>query len=401
MSQRVAHLADKSECTGCGVCKEVCPVSCISFNKDTYGFYYPVIDEKKCINCGSCNRHCPVINSIECNKNIAVYAGKAKEKQILKNSASGGAFSSIASWILRNGGIVYGCYADKDDGWKAKIVRVDKVTQLNKIQGSKYYESNSIDSYKQVKEDLDNGLQVIYGARPCQVSALYSYLGNNNIDNLITVDLVCHGVSSLSFFRDYITDYETKHKCKVVDYRFRAHKRNDDRGYFGEVVLRKSNGRTIHKPLLWQCDSYYYNYMMGTICRESCFSCRYSRIERIGDISLGDFWGIDKIIDGAQVGNISLVLANSNKGRDLIKCVDGLEIIEVDKENATKESSSLYYPATKPTRTRAEVLKLYDRGGWHCVESSFKKRNKKQKVGALLSYYTPSTLKKIVNGFSR
>ena len=394
MQKEYPFLADKEKCTGCGTCSEVCSKKCISLVKDDLGFSYPVIDRTKCINCGNCSKHCPELKTTIRKKSYKAFSGKAKNKSVLLNAASGGAFSCIAFNILSENGIVYGCFSDQKNQWKTSIIRVSAYDDLEKLQGSKYYESDSRESYAQVKKDLEKGNTVLYGARPCQIAALYSYLGSCDATNLITVDVVCHGITSLDLFREYLNVYEKRYNCLVKDYRFRSHKSNKGGGYFGCVSIVK-NGRTLSKPLLWQCDSLYYHYMIGNIYRESCFNCQYSNRDRVGDITLGDFWGVERIVPGEHVGNVSLVLINSNKGEKLLSSVKGLDMKEVDFSEAMNSNGSLNHPTVKPIESRTELIEIYKQLGWNGVESAFKKINLKEKALALITYYMPDSIKNL------
>jgi coenzyme F420-reducing hydrogenase beta subunit len=385
-------LAEKSLCTGCKACSQSCPTQCISFIDNGEGFGYPQIDSEKCIVCHICEKHCPIIYGSVLNRIRIAFASRANNREILINSASGGAFTTISEKVLLEGGVIYGCaWLDKE--WIAKQIRVSDFDGLKKLQGSKYVESDSENTYIQVKNDLENGLWVLYSGRPCQIAGLKAYLAKE-YETLITVDLVCHGVPSASMFKKYTGFYERKNHGKILEYKFRTHK-NGQSGYFGGLIII-INGRRVFKPLIWQCDSYYYCFMKSLSYRDSCYRCQYAKQERVADITLGDFWGVEKMIPGQNPGNISLILVNSSKGYELVSRCNNQSLIEVDKTKACQYNGQLNFPTSVSIDKREAFRNAYISGGWQEVESLYHKD-----VGffnyfvAYISYYSPLWLKKI------
>lgn len=386
------------ECTLCGACVQVCPVGCIDLlpDSDHKGQIRAVIDTDRCVACHQCEGHCHLLGEVPFKKIQKAYAAVAADANYRKNGASGGAFAALAERCLQNGGIVFGCMWRKET-WEAVHVKIEDAKDLGLLQGSKYVYSSTADSYVQARDALKQGRTVLYAGRPCQIAGLYCFL-RKKYDNLITVDLVCHGVPDGKLFQEYIDYYEKKHGCRVVDWNFRAHS-NGRQGCFGELTLEKK-GKVIKKPLLWNCDSYYSTFMHAISYREECYSCHYARQSRVGDITLGDFWGIEHVFPGAVAGNISLVLANSQAGENLVKDCAQLTVEEVDIESACAHNGQLNAPVDKPENS-GSFWELYRNGGWKAIDEKFLNQTKKKRLVAYAVYYFPQNLKKFIRKLRR
>ena len=381
-------ICEQNKCTACGACIQICPIHCIEF-REYKGNRYPVISEEKCIKCGLCKKHCPELNRPQIHSIQKAYAAYAKEEIVRLKSASGGAFTCIAEAILRQGGIVFG--SSMNMGLYVEHIGIEREEDLNKIQGSKYVYSDGKNCYQLAKTALQNGRNVLYSGTPCQVAGLYSYLGEN-YDQLTTIDLICHGTPPYKLFYEYVKDYEQKKKCKILEYKFRVHTRNKS-GCFGE--LRYKNRKTVTKPLIWNCDSYYWHFMYGVIYRESCYTCPYAQKKRVADITLGDFWGIENIISNARVGNTSLILVNTEKGKTLLNKRQNLELINAEIDTAVKYNGQLNRPMCKPIKLRKRFYELYEKGGWREVRRDFYSGNRKTRAISRIAFYTPDWIKKI------
>lgn len=206
-------------CVGCSACMEICPKHCISMIPDDKGFLRPQIDVSQCIGCRSCLRVCQAEHPIDRNPAPnTVLAAQIKDKTALKNSSSGGIAWLLSKIIIQRGGVVYGaCFDDK------MIVRHQRIAtedELNKLQGSKYVQSDLSKIYSSIKQDLQAGLIVLFIGTPCQIGAIRKIF-NHKYECLITCDLICHSVSSPRLFADHIKVIEESFGKKVVDYRFR------------------------------------------------------------------------------------------------------------------------------------------------------------------------------------
>ena len=192
------------QCTGCEACANICPKDCISMVENAEGFLFPKIDSGKCVGCELCEKACPVLSPIPIHKtqeDVKVYALIHKDEDVRSHSSSGGAFSAIADFVLEQGGVVFG--AAFDENFEVHHICVDKPEDLYKLRGSKYVQSRIGDAYRQAKEKLQQGRLVFFTGTACQTSGLLGFLGRD-YENLITQDLICHGVPSPLAWRKYI-----------------------------------------------------------------------------------------------------------------------------------------------------------------------------------------------------
>lgn len=380
-----------TDCSRCGACVQVCPAGCIALDAERAW-----IDSVKCLHCDACRRHCHLLSGAPLKTVQKAYAAAAADAGIRSQSASGGAFAAIAREFLRSGGLVFG--SAWQEGWRAVHIGIEKEADLAKLQGSKYTESDLGDSYTQVKQALKTGRKVLFSGTPCQVAGLYSFLGKP-YENLFTADIVCHGVPKGELLEDYIAWYEQKHGCHVTKWNFRSH-RGGRSGYFGEIEYEK-NGKRCQKTMLWNCDSYYYHFMHSTCYQQRCYSCPYAQRQRVGDITLGDFWGIEKLFPGEKAGAVSLLLVNSETGEALVSGCTQLTLRPADVEAACAHNGQLNAPTPKPAEASQRFWQNYSQGGWEVVDANFRSRTRVQRMKAWAVYYTPRSLKKWVRNLRR
>ena len=291
-------------CTGCGACKEMCPVNAITMKANEKGFLYPAIDNEKCIRCKKCVVTCPVNEPTVNKATKTAYAFRRKDEVKKMESQSGGAFSVFAEAVLKDGGVVYGVALNTDG--KAVYERVAGEQDLKRLKGSKYVQADLENAYLNVKEDLKNR-KVLFVGTPCYVAGLKRYLNGENTEKLLTVDLICHGVPSPEVYKKHLEFLSTGCDEKITDFNFRDKYEN---GWHGcvETYTDISGAKRV--------DNVYANiFFSDAALRESCYSCQYACTERAGDITIGDFWGVDKVYsDMDDNKGISLVLVNSEKG---------------------------------------------------------------------------------------
>ena len=286
-------FVDKKDCCGCAACANICPKSAITMEKDEIGQYYPRINEALCVDCGTCMRVCDFQKKDENqfgHQVLSAYGAASKNESLIKKSASGGMFAQLAEFFLETGGVVYGAAMLGDDKLWVKHIRVEDKAQLYLIQGSKYIQSDIGDTYQKVKQDLVKGRQVLFSGTPCQAAALRSFL-KKDYENLIVVDIVCHGVSTAQIFQDYISFLEKKKNIKITNFAFRD--KSIGWGLDAKYEYLKK-GKLKTKRLYYKLSSFYNNYLKATNYRENCYHCKYACPSRIGDITLGDFWGVEK-----------------------------------------------------------------------------------------------------------
>ncbi len=202
------ELVSKTDCCGCGACYSICPQKCIDMKPDKLGFLYPVIDEDKCIHCSACELVCPVFHKGEESKTPEAWAGHVKSEALRRASSSGGVFSAICEKILSDGGIIFGA-ALNDDCKTVRHVKVETMDELGRLRGSKYVQSAIGDTYIEAREALKSGKKVLFSGTPCQIDGLRLFL-KRDYENLITVEIICHGTPSPNLFTKYIKYMEAK-----------------------------------------------------------------------------------------------------------------------------------------------------------------------------------------------
>ena len=357
----------KEDCCGCGACLNICPRNAITMKEDKCGYKYPVIDISKCIKCGQCKKVCAFQNRDETNKPIDCYAAVSKNKKQVMRSSSGGIFASLAAYIIDQGGIVYG--AAYGENWKVHHVAVESKKQLIDLQGSKYVHSDTENTFSIVKEQLKLGRLVLYSGTPCQIAGLQSFLGTD-YDNLLTVDIVCHGVPSYKMFHDYLHLLEEKYGGTITSFSFRD--KSKGWGINGSIVI---NGK---KRTIWGSSSSYFHYFLkGWIYRENCYKCKYACSNRPADITLGDYWGIEKhhpellTKDGwDDTKGISCIVINTDKGKKYLEDLP----ISLQRSNFAKisdKNTQLLRPCKKGNRD--EIIRIYKTGGRKEIDNYFRK----------------------------
>ena len=338
--KNIQEISDKKLCFGCFLCGDICPTSAIKFEENSEGFFYPQVNDDLCIKCGICYKNCPVnsnVESINYDKPLT-FATWCKDEKILKNSSSGGMFSVFASFFLENNGVIYG--AAFDENLELKHIRVTSKEDVSPLRGSKYVQSSLAGIFIKLKEDISFGKKILFVGTPCQCAAVKTYFGQQ--ENLFLVDLVCHGVNSPGVFRKYIDFLEHKFNAKILTYSFR----DKSFGWKLPLVKAKFSNGTVYSRYL-PLDPFYAGYRKLIYVRECCYSCKYAKQQRVGDITLGDFWGVPGKC--FNFDGVSLVLVNSSKGKWLFnKIKKRIEVCKLDIETAKKENPQLYKPTGIP-----------------------------------------------------
>lgn len=337
-NKNISSLLPEDECTGCSACLNICPVNCIRFEVDNEGFKYPIIDYKKCIKCGMCEKVCPIGKHIKNKAVTKAYAMKSKDVTREKSS-SGGVFGVLASYVLENNGIVYGAAFDKN--LALKHIRIENKNDLHKLQGSKYLQSDINSVFSEIKNKLDSSCYVLFSGTPCQVKGLKSFL-KKDYNNLITVDVVCHGVPSPLVFKKYKDYLEKNNDSKIDEYDFR----NKDFGWKKfSTKIKFKNGSIISET--FDKNMYMKGFLRNLYLRKSCYLCTSNNFTSGSDITLADYWGIDEIDKSMDDDKgTSLVLINSEIGEKLIENVNSkLKIKKTDLYSAVKYNKSISQPA--------------------------------------------------------
>ena len=302
----------KEQCTGCMACYSACPAEAISIKQNKEGFYTPYIDTEKCINCGLCKKVCPQIN----NKNLlnkqpeSCYAAYA-DKELCKQSSSGGIFSLLAEYILDNNGYVCGA-AFSEDFSSVKHIIIDDKNDLYKLRSSKYLQSFIGDVLKKIKTLLQIGKTVLFSGTPCQIAGLKSYLGQD-YSNLITVDLLCHGAPSPLVWEKYLQELTQEKELETVNFRDKKY------GWHSTLYIKFTDGTVIRENST--INIYFKSFLQNLLLNNACYTCKYTNSQRAGDITLGDFWGIENFDNDFQEENntgVSLIIINNLKGEEIL-----------------------------------------------------------------------------------
>ena len=308
------QIKDKADCCGCTACASICPKDAITMEPDTLGFKYPKVDLSKCIDCGLCEKVCAFNDNYDKSLNLKepeIYAARHKDIHEIETSRSGAAFIAISDYILENGGIVYG--AGYKDHFRVAHKRATTKEERNEFKGSKYVQSDLGGIFRQVKDDLKQGNTVLFSGTPCQTAGLNSYIGKKLRENLVLVDIVCHGVPSPYVWRDYLTYLEKKYKSKVVRVNFRDKSRIGWSGHIESYIF--DNGIKIESTIY--TNLFYQNIML----RQSCGNCHYTNYKRPSDFTIADYWGWEKISSNFNIDNkgCSLLFVNTGKGQQIFE----------------------------------------------------------------------------------
>lgn len=385
--------ANLDQCTGCGACVQRCPVQCISWVEGEFGFCYPQVDRTCCCECGLCVQVCPITKPAPDIQNQGAFAAVHRDSKVLEASTSGGAFSSLAEYVLLRGGTVYGCYMDQ--AFQTKHVRINDRADLSMLRGSKYVQSEIDTTYIQAKKDLIDGKYVLFTGTPCQIAGLNHFLGRD-YSKLITADIVCHGVGSQKYFDKFISFLNLKYGG-ISELRFRSKKYA---GWScGGMLSAENKGRKIQKPFNDFNQYYYYYFLHGDIYREACYSCRYANTMRCGDFTLGDFWGVEslKLPLNTERG-CSLVLVNTPKGWDISRELGDLKMVSVSIEEAVSQNGQLKHPSAR-SKIRDMLKKQYEQMDGAMIDRDFRKRHRfslvKLHMKALVPYHIELLVRKM------
>ena len=303
---------DSSLCCGCRACEQVCAKKAISMKENSEGFLYPVIDESKCVDCGACATVCPFVNADKIKQEPQqVYAAINKNIKDRKNSSSGGVFSALAKKVLEKKGVVYG--AAFDENFVLCHQRVVDERVFPKLMGSKYVQSELNNVFSQVKDDLNNNLDVLFTGTPCQVAGLKLFL-RKDYEKLITADIVCHGTPSQKMFKLFINELELKFGEKIVDFKFRD-KRVNGWSCSCSCVSENKKGKRQEHMYDRVMNAYTEAFLTGDMNRECCYKCPYAECRRAGDFTLADYWGVSNVFPNINYQDgVSILTINTKRG---------------------------------------------------------------------------------------
>lgn len=346
----------KDDCSACGACVQICPQRCIELVLDSSGFAYPKITVAQCIDCGLCHKvcHCETPYSSE-DSERQYYAAKNRNLSERLASSSGGIFTILAQKTIQNGGVVFG--AGWNEHWRLVIQHTDKVGDLSRLYGSKYLEAETGNSFSEVKKFLNDGRPVLFTSTPCRVSALKHYL-QRPYENLLTIDFICHSIPSAALFDQYLTELLEKTGCSrqnISAIYFRKKGGNYSWSQSGVQIEVKKTESASGSQLI--CDEpFNQNTFMRAFssdlsCRPVCQICHEKNYCSKSDITLGDFWGIQKFHpEFFDSTGVSFVSVNSAGGRKIWEDVQkkvitcSVTLPEILDQNPALRKRSLAHP---------------------------------------------------------
>lgn len=355
------NIKSKLDCCGCTACVSVCGYNAITMIPDTLGFLYPKVNMNLCVNCGLCEKVCQFHSNYERYGNYVMpeaYQFRLMDENQLKRSQSGGAFYALAKHFIDAGGIVYG--ASFTNSLKVRHQKAKNKQELETLRMSKYVQSDMRDVFYQVKEMLKNEKNVLFTGTSCQIAGLKSYIPNKLHNHLYCIDIICHGVPSPQIWNDYINYLQRTRKSKIKKACFR-----DKRfGWHGatESFLFGNDKEEFRK-------TYNYLYFTGLSLRDSCSNCHFTNLNRIGDLTIGDQWGISKDSPFEDNKGLSLILVNSQKGYVLLQNVTSEAYIEKCKIEDCMQPQ-LKMPVTMNPK-RKQFISDYERKGFHYVAKKY------------------------------
>lgn len=350
-------ICSKELCTGCGACYNICPVQCIEMKTDEEGFNYPFIELDKCIDCRKCQSVCPMINAAKFYDETepTVYACWNKDERIRYNSSSGGVFTALAATVIDDGGVVYG--AAYDSSMTVRHIGISDKKDIEKLRGSKYVQSDIGRTYSDVKVKLNEGKKVLFSGTPCQVAGLKNFIGNESY-NLITCDILCKGVPSPGLFNKYVQFLNIKFKKSINNINFR-----DKKFGWGIAITQFKTKDGTKKYANEINNSFMYSFSKAISIRTSCQKCQYTKTSRVGDITLGDFWGIgkNKEFKHSTQNGVSFIKINSNKGSETFDTIStNVEFKKRPLDEALRGQGSALSKPIALNKKREDFFKDYN-----------------------------------------
>lgn len=347
------NIEDKHNCCGCSACAQKCPKQCISLKQDSEGFLYPEVDTENCIDCGLCEKVCPVQHPFEARKPLQTFAAINKDEKIRLESSSGGIFTLLAESVIKQGGVVFG--ARYDEEWQVTLDHTETTEGLAAFRGSKYVQARTGDTFKQCEKFLKEGRKVLFSGTPCQIAGLNHFL-SKEYDNLLTVDVVCHGTPSPKVWELYL-----KEVVGSVTNIANVSMRDKSRGWnqFSFVMNYNKDDETLTLSAPFNKNDYMRAFLKDMILRPSCYSCAAKGLKSDSDITIADYWGIQSVASEMNDDKgTGLVLINTEKGR---KCFEKLDL---RKRETTFEEGCRYNPAifrsAKPWYSRDDFFSKLD-----------------------------------------
>lgn len=305
------HITDKNNCCGCSACASICPKHCITMQEDKEGFLYPTVNKSDCIDCGLCEKVCHELHPFESREPLKVLAAINKDEEVRMSSSSGGIFYLLAEKTIAEGGVVFG--ARFDEQWQVVIDYAETMEGVKAFMGSKYVQARLATAYTEAQRFLKEGRKVLFSGTPCQIAGLHHFL-RKQYDNLLTVDIICHGTPSPKVWSRYLDEVVTAGRKAINDVQFR-NKRNGWKAFNFSMEYNK-DGHIVSFCSHHQENHFMRAFLCNMILRPSCYQCQAKNGKSHSDITIADFWGINiempEMDDDKGTG---LLLINTNKGQ--------------------------------------------------------------------------------------
>ena len=344
-------------CCGCSACVQTCPKKCISFHEDEEGFLYPEADNSICIDCGLCESVCPVINQKDSRQPKETYAAVNPDIAVRKHSSSGGVFSMLAEKVIDERGVVFG--VSYNDQWEVVHAYTETIDGLSMFQGSKYVQSRISNTYSQAELFLKQGRKVLFSGTSCQIAGLNLFL-HKTYTNLITVDIVCHGVPSPKLWREYLSDMFPKGNICHVSMKDKS---QSWRAYHITVVGEEHTFTERASQ-----NKYMLAFSQNLSLRPSCYQCPAKAGKSESDITLADFWGVEKLVPELDDDRgTSLVCANTDKGLRLIQSLP-MKLKVVDYEVSAHYNPCIEQSVQEPF-SRVLFWQSYQKNGIKALDA--------------------------------
>lgn len=295
------EICSQEKCTGCFACMNICPKDAITKGVDEYSKTIPLINREKCIECGLCVKVCPANHLVKFQEPKSCYAAWAKEDSERKGASSGGIAAAFSRAVINERGVVYG--AAFDDDLKLVHTAAQSEGEIQKFKGSKYVQSYVGFSFRQVKENLKKEKKVLFIGTPCQIAGLKFYLGKE-YENLITIDIICHGTPPMKYLEEYLSVVDPQKKAKNLTFR-------GEKDFCFTLYDEQKAFYCVNSD----SDFYFHTFLKGLTYRDNCYTCEWAKSKRCSDITIGDFWGLNRTsLKEFYDGKISVILINTLSG---------------------------------------------------------------------------------------
>lgn len=313
-------LAKYKECTGCLACVDTCNHRAI-YVKKVHELLYPAVDSDKCVDCKLCEMACPVVTPVGVNnvEDMRVYGGWSKNEDIRVASASGGACTALSVGYMKqyaDNAVVYGVTLENN---RAHHKRTESIEDLKSLMNSKYIQSNTEGIFKQVKSNLKDGKYLMFTGTPCQIAGLYGFLGKKAQDeHLMTIELICAGVMSPEALDIHLEAFKSP---RILSFR---NKEEGQKYSTSQCTTIERDGKPFRFEKRRE-DVFYQCFSSSILERQSCHDCKFARLTRVADITIGDFWGGNKDFKEYEKG-VNVVIANNPRAVEFVKNCPEIEV---------------------------------------------------------------------------